>query len=491
MDEISVTEENKKLAKSTWDSLDVQGSGFELLAKPIVSRLGNQDVTKSQGDKPKQWNLDSQRKEEYIQSTVTTTEKSRRDALTQKYKSISKHVNANINLQQRDDYNLKSKEKAKDKDKTKTYGVSKQYKKEDESEITTESHISKKVIVDIKKKVEQPKIKPRRRDEGDNISESISHHSQKVTVDIKHKEKRNLTRPRRREDESENSSENLSNISRKVIIETKGDKTNAQRSQSYINKNVVAVRPRRREEESENASESMSHISKKVITDIKDKDKKYIISQKQTSTITGRKRQGDQEQQYLSKKIAITPPKEEMQKQETKYYNKNIVIQPVATGTKVEETSRTGSSSGYRANVQQYQIQQSKSGARGVYSGYGNTADIIKDVKYFNKNIVIEPVQQRKYNIQNVSIKGSETKYQKQSGYEVSKTSSRGRERRPWEIDAKSGEDVFFGRLSGDSEVINEDMLKNIPGIDENTKLYHKEITITPVIVPPPKFSQQ
>ena len=49
---------------------------------------------------------------------------------------------------------------------------------------------------------------------------------------------------------------------------------------------------------------------------------------------------------------------------------------------------------------------------------------------------------------------------------------------------------MFYGRISNDMEVINENVLKSIPGIDENTKFFHKEITITPVIIPPPMFSQ-
>ena len=178
-----------------------------------------------------------------------------------------------------------------------------------------------------------------------------------------------------------------------------------------------------------------------------------------------------------------------MPKQGNKYFNKNIVIQPVVAGTRIEDSSRTGISSASRTNYQQYQSQQGQRGTRGVYTSYNNlannTADIIKDVQYFNKNIVIEPVQKGKYNVQNISIKGSKT------GYEVNKASSRVSDRRPWEIDAKSGEDVFSGRISDDSEVINEDVLKKIPGIDENTKFYHKEITITPVVIPPPNFSQQ
>ena len=486
MDEISVTEKNKKLALSTWDSLDVQGSGFELLGKPIVSRLENQDV-KPQADKEPKWLLDVeyldeiyiknsdaftylrileknktrckiikaekftikrdynakniktdyQQKDENLQSYFTTTEKSKISTENQKYKVISQKANANINLQKREDYNIKGKDK-----NLKHKVTGKQYKKDDESEITSESHTYTKVIIDVKNKGEKPKIKPRERGDSDFTSESISHHSQKVTVDIKHKEKRNLTKPRRRGDEGEVSSENISNYSRKMINETKGNKAKDQRSQSIA----------------------------------------------QTSTITGRKGK-QEEQKYFSKKIEITPIKGQIEKQkygsstqngyqthETKYFNKNIVIQPVNAriqkeGTYINQTGMSGISHEKKKLV--------------------NTADIIKGVKYFNKNIVIEPVNKGKYNIQNVSTQISGNKYQIQSGKgEVRKVYSRKVERKPWEIDAKNEEDITYGRQSSGSETISEETLKNIPGFNENTKLYYKEITITPVIIPPLKLSQ-
>ena len=113
-------------------------------------------------------------------------------------------------------------------------------------------------------------------------------------------------------------------------------------------------------------------------------------------------------------------------------------------------------------------------------------------MKYFTKNIVIEPVTKGKYNIQSASLKDSENKWSTHSGRsQVNKVYSKGAEKRPWEIDSKNGEDGFFGRYSNDAEIYSEDMLRKIPGINENTKFYHKTITITPVILPPPKFSQQ
>ena len=42
-----------------------------------------------------------------------------------------------------------------------------------------------------------------------------------------------------------------------------------------------------------------------------------------------------------------------------------------------------------------------------------------------------------------------------------------------------------------DAEIYSEELLRKIPAVNENTKFYHKTITITPVIIPPPKFLQQ
>ena len=158
-----------------------------------------------------------------------------------------------------------------------------------------------------------------------------------------------------------------------------------------------------------------------------------------------------------------------------KLFSKNIVIQPVNAETK---------KGGYNNKYTQ--------GIKSISTNDVKTADLLKGMKHFTKNIVIEPVQKTKYNIQSVSLNASENKYSKQSERsQVNKVYSKGAERRPWEIDSKNGEDGFFGRYSNDNEVFSEDMLRKIPGINENTKFYHKTITITPVIIPPPKFLQQ
>ena len=513
MDEISVSDDIKKAAKSTWASLDVQGSGFELLGKPIVSRLENQDVTKTQVEKRtrrvnKENSRDAQIKDEIVLSSVTTTEKSKRDLQNQKYKVISRNVTANINLQKRDDF-------AKNKGQKYTsnlINVNKQYNKDDESEITSVSHISKKVIVDTKQK-EKPVIiprtrKPRNEKSSDNISESLSRNSQKYTINKQYQTKRAETKPRTKgEDESDFSSENLSNMSRRVIKETKTDKydkTKNQRSQSGLNKRIVNTfnKGSKSYEESEKESQSSSHHYQRVTVNTSQKD-----NAKNKNKITSSSSPKEQAQKYLSRTIAITPSKDEKKKttyeyskytskdknmqnqgytkqintvqnlnnQGQKLFSKNIVIQPVNAETKKGE---------YNNKYTQ--------GIKSISTNDVKTADLLKGMKIFTKNIVIEPVQKTKYNIQSVSLNAPENKYSKQSGRsQVNKVYSKGAERRPWEIDSKNGEDGFFGRYSNDNEVFSEDMLRKIPGINENTKFYHKTITITPVIIPPPKFLQQ
>ena len=438
------------------------------MGNPIVSRLENQDVTKTQvGQRIKRINKENinttQSKEENILSSVTTTEKSKRELLNQKYKTISQNVTANINLQKRDDF---SKNRGQ---KYTKYTTNKQY--EDESEVTSDSHISKKVIKDIKKPQEKPKIIPRTRQQHKKeislISDSLSRQSIKATVDTKQRTNRASTKPKGRSDESDFSSDNLSNMGRRVIKETTLDKSKGQRSQSNINKRITYTKTPISYEESEKGSDSSSHHYQKVTVDTKSKGKNKAASPK------------EQVNKYLSKKIEITPSRDETKKniyvnQGQKFFSKNIIIQPVNAETKKGEYSKYSQ------------------GIKTISTNDVKTSDLLKDVKYFKKNIVIEPATKGKYNIQSVSIKDSENKWSTQSGRsQINKIYSKGAEKRPWEIDSKNGEDGFSGRYSNEAEIYNEEMLRKIPGINENTKFYHKTITITPVIIPPPKFSQQ
>ena len=297
VDELSVPNEyDIKLAKSTWDSLDVQGSGFELLGNPIVSRLENQDVDGFESkveDKPRDWNCDLEI--DYNDDLeIFAPEKPELEIEflddfkieTSKYdisKKAANKINETSKIIKVDKIMIKGKKLKKGKDTgisqdviasgtvstrdatRKVLSVKPRRRDEQESESITESvsHISKREIVDIKKK-DKKKVKPRRRDEPDIGSES-SHLSKKV-VDHTTKKKRTYTKPRRRDEEGESVTETLSNLSRKVIVDIKKDKKV---------KKVVSVKPRRRgEPESETLSED--HLSKIEIVDIKKKPKKSV-----------------------------------------------------------------------------------------------------------------------------------------------------------------------------------------------------------------------
>ena len=383
VDEISVSDENKKPAKPSLDKLDVQGPGLKLLGQPKASRLGNQDVLKDQGNKPKQkgmqyiksdkFPIKSDSKNIYSRtqqkggnihssSSIISKDKYKKDV---KNKSISSNVIADKNVKKRSDDNLKYKDK----------------------------YSKGKLLISKEGKPET-----------DNVSVSLSHHSQIDIVDIKHKEP---------------TSDNLSNYSQKNIFQIRG-----QKDQSTLDKNIIGTKRG------------------------KEEDKKYI-----SSKISGSKGES---------------------KQEIKYFSKNIVIQPINIVTQRGET---------QTNIQQYQVDyNNRPGMKRASKDNKNlvqTIDILKGVQYINKNIVIEPVPKGKYEI---------NKMQGQIGKrEINKVYSRGK---PFEINAKNEEDTFFGRLEGNEEIINEDVLRNIPGIDENTKLFHKQIIITPVIIPPPRFIQ-
>ena len=51
------------------------------------------------------------------------------------------------------------------------------------------------------------------------------------------------------------------------------------------------------------------------------------------------------------------------------------------------------------------------------------------------------------------------------------------------------GEPRFEGGaiLANQKDAVTESMLRAMGSFDENTKFYHKEITILPVFIPPPK----
>ena len=302
VDEMSVPSTYQKLAKSTWDTLDVQGSGFELLGHPIVSRLESQDVDsiEIQGEiKPREWDCDlemdfnddviiyAKEKPEleidFIDEFMIQTSA---DEIS--LKAARKNVEVS-EVEYVDEISLKGEKRKYDDEYVETttekgktqklkstgkYGVDstsykvtadKKYKrdgkskrKDEESEVT-ESHYSKTEIVDIKKKEKRSTTKPRRR--GEEESETTSEHlGKKDIVDVKHKkQKRTDSKPRRRgEEESETTSDHLA---KKDIVDVKHKKQ--KRTDS---------KPRRRgEEESETTSD---HLAKKDIVDVKYKKQK-------------------------------------------------------------------------------------------------------------------------------------------------------------------------------------------------------------------------
>ena len=589
MDEISVSEENKKLAKSTWDSLDVQGSGFELLGNPIVSRLENQDVSKSepQGEKqPKKLdieyldelkikssekatnlinieknnkkckiiksdkftikrdinynslkNRETTTKEEYMTTTEKTNE---RDSRNQTYKVISQNVNASKNLQKSDDFNTYKKSKdTKDKKQSTKYRISgRDSKMTEDSDVLSESqtyqsHTSQKVTKYLTKQEKKPEYKPRTREE-----------------------RRNLTKPKSPNEASDkDSKKSSSNMYRKEInvSKTTQDKKQGQRSQSNITKNIIpsySSIDRKKEEDSDNNTGDSSRNSKG-----------YLIDSKHTTN-----NKDNKNNKFFSKKIVITPVKEKLEKRGNdynnaqrnknvnmskytnmqdkashdgqKYFNKNIVIQPVIAGktnlgknkyvaskissisninkneisttnknksssvstvrtnikgiqSKTQIQQQTQNISNIRTNIYQAQAKTqtntqninniNRRGMRGVSTDDKKIVkkiDLLNGVQYFTKNIVIEPVKNYRY-ISN-KIEKSESS---------NKSMSNKNGRRQWEVNAKNNEDGIMGHyLSNNIEIITEDMIKNIPGIDENTKFYHKEITITPVFMPPLRF---
>ena len=124
--------------------------------------------------------------------------------------------------------------------------------------------------------------------------------------------------------------------------------------------------------------------------------------------------------------------------------------------------------------------------------------DILKGVQYFTKNIVIQPVpiefkteKNQIYTYEKESNK-SEKDRSRKSNVNISsdkRTKSVSNERRSWESEHRFGEEPFLGIRSSDQTNFSEDMLKNMD-LDENVKFYHKEITIKPVYIPPPKFEK-
>ena len=186
VDELSVPSEyDIKLAKSTWDSLDVQGSGFELLGYPTVSRLENQDVFlyENQRDKkPRAWNctLETDYNDELLI-----------DAPERPELEIEFLDDFTI-ITSKDDISIRAAEKV-----NKTSKISKIEKLlfrgiKPKYQIVSKDVNAEKIISTRDETINVVRSKPKGREqvESESVSESVSHISKKVVVDIKHKEKK-------------------------------------------------------------------------------------------------------------------------------------------------------------------------------------------------------------------------------------------------------------------------------------------------------------
>ena len=219
VDELLIASEfDIKLAKSTWDLLDVQGSGFELLGKSTVSRLENQDVDLAQVNiwlNQRKCNLEV----DYIDDLI-----------------IDSLEKPQLEIDYLDNFAIKISDK--DEEKTEKIIINKGVTKE---EIIDKTSKARNVIAG-------QIIKSRTRDEQEigSIS-SISNISKNAIVDITHRDKKKNVK--RDEAESETGSE-LLNISRKgkeVIVRGK---------RTYSNSSRKKINQKRDEFETESLTES-------------------------------------------------------------------------------------------------------------------------------------------------------------------------------------------------------------------------------------------
>ena len=190
-----------------------------------------------------------------------------------------------------------------------------------------------------------------------------------------------------------------------------------------------------------------------------------------------------------------------------KYFSKRIIIEPERKGAeKYKYNIETRKGKDYTPYVQ-HQTRTASTDAKRV----GKVMDVLKGVQYFTKNIVIQPVpidyksgRKGSYseNISsNKSNKGKDWKDESSSKfgnnnlvYSSGKQSYSGRfekkkEKKPWVAEIKNGEDIFAG-IQSETEALSESMIKALDSFDDNTKFFHKEITIRPVFIPPLKLNK-
>jgi len=350
-------------------------------------------------------------------------------------------------------------------------------------------------------------VKPRRRD--DEASVSSDRLGRKEVVDIKKKAKRDLTKPRRRGrrgDESEITE--LSHISKKEIVDTKKGKE--KRSKSITKKTIG--KGRKKGEGSETSSDKVSNISTKVIVETR-KGKGAVYDTKDYK-IKGKYDKIEEGQKYFSKIITIVPADKgydiaEGLRKSDKYFSKNIVIEPMTKDAKKQDyTKRTQSTAGRDLGIEsrkgrEYGSYESRFDRTASVDNKttGKVIDILKGVKYYTKNIVIQPVQKdarigKKNTYSTIGTDKDRKDSKESSGIDNQIFSSgrqsklslqdKRRDKKPWDIEF----DIFSGRSPSDQDILSDSVLRSMEGIDENTKFYHKEITILPVVLPPLRFSK-
>ena len=159
-------------------------------------------------------------------------------------------------------------------------------------------------------------------------------------------------------------------------------------------------------------------------------------------------------------------------------FTKNIIIEPSRkTFEKSEKGKRTASSSFRNINIetrkgrdynvaQEAHLRTASIEYKTSTKKYGKEKEWKENSdKFANNNIIISSGKQTK--------SGSSGK------------------RNQWEIDAKCGMDSFGGKMLNGRGRLGDNILQALDGYDDNTKFFHKEITILPVYIPPPKYSKQ
>ena len=235
----------------------------------------------------------------------------------------------------------------------------------------------------------------------------------------------------------------------------------------------------------------MSNISKRVIIETKRGKEKVSKYEKPSK-----------EQKYFSKNIVIAPATHselEITKpgKEQKYFSKyGIRTSSDYKKLKINIETKRGKDY-YKTPYVEHATRNASTDSKKV----AKEIDILDGVQYFTKNIVIQPVpltsssQNTTYTIDK-SGKGKDWKESSDRFgnnnqiYSSGKLTSSGKlEKRAWEPEYKFREDMFLGK-SSDQDIFTDSLLNSMDGFDENTKFYHKEITIQPVFIPPPKFSK-